>query len=251
MPMSTMLNAESSSPVALASTRTWAAISPGREVAHETHLAGEAEGAAHGAAHLRRHAEGLRRRVGDVDALDLPAVGEAEHEFPGAVFRDVLPDDRRASRARARRPAWRAGRARGRSSASKLVAPRFQTQAKICRARNRGNPRATTHASRSARLSSARSGGASRCTGISRALCDLREGSSVASAPRRLTAACRPLHAVNAHDMIGPNSFPVNTLEVFQTREVRPPSCPTPPSDVRSCPTDFAWSPNACRTCAP
>ena len=46
----------------------------GGQMAHEAHLAREAERARHGAAHLRGNAERLRRRVGDVDGLDLPAV---------------------------------------------------------------------------------------------------------------------------------------------------------------------------------
>ena len=67
----------------------------GRQMANQAHLAGQAEGAAHRAADLRRDAEGLRRRVGDEDRFDLLAVGEREDELLRAVFGDVAPGDRR------------------------------------------------------------------------------------------------------------------------------------------------------------
>ena len=64
-----------------------------REMPNESHLAGQAERAAHRAANLCRDAEGLRGRVGNEDRLDLPAVRESEDEFLGAVLGDVAPDD--------------------------------------------------------------------------------------------------------------------------------------------------------------
>ena len=140
MPISTMLNGASSRPVAGASTRTCAGDLAGREVAHQAHLAGQAERAAHRAAHLRRDAEGLRRRVGDVDALDLPAVRQRQHQLLRAVLGVLVAHDRRRGDAEVARPAARAGRAAGRSSPSKSVAPRFQIQRKIWRARKRGRP---------------------------------------------------------------------------------------------------------------
>ena len=69
----------------------------GREVAHETHLAGQAEAARHRASHLRRDAEGHRRRVGDEDRLDAPRVGELEHELARAVDRALVARRRAAS----------------------------------------------------------------------------------------------------------------------------------------------------------
>ena len=53
----------------------------GGQVADKAHLAGQAEGACHGAADLRRDAEGHRRRIGDEDRFDLPPVREAQQEF--------------------------------------------------------------------------------------------------------------------------------------------------------------------------
>ena len=64
----------------------------GRQVADDAHLAGQAEGALHRAADLGREAEGLRRRVGDEDRLDLLAVGEAEQELGRAVGRRLAAD---------------------------------------------------------------------------------------------------------------------------------------------------------------
>ena len=58
----------------------------GRQVAHEAHLAGEAERAGHRAADLRGNAERLRRRVRDEDRLDLPAVVELSRNL-------VVPSD--------------------------------------------------------------------------------------------------------------------------------------------------------------
>ena len=55
------------------------------EIANQAHLAGEAERARHGAADLRRDAEGVRRRVGNEDRLDVPPILEAQQEFFCAV----------------------------------------------------------------------------------------------------------------------------------------------------------------------
>ena len=65
----------------------------GGQVPRQPHLAGEAEGAGHGAADLGRDAEGHRRRVGDEDRLDHVAVGEAQEEFLGAVNGTFALDD--------------------------------------------------------------------------------------------------------------------------------------------------------------
>ena len=85
-----------------------------RQMAHEAHLAGQAEGAPHRAADLRRDAEGLRRRVGNEDALDLAPIGEGQHELAGAVFRHVLPHDRR-------RREWQLGGERGPQVAAEVA----------------------------------------------------------------------------------------------------------------------------------
>ena len=70
-----------------------------RQVADDAHAPGEAEGALHRAADLRRDAEGLRRRVGDEDRLDQVAVGELEEEL-----RRCRPSTVPASRPPACRP---------------------------------------------------------------------------------------------------------------------------------------------------
>ena len=97
----------------------------GAQVADQAHLAGQAEGAAHRAADLRRDAKRLRGRVGNEDRLDLLAVGQVQHELLRAVFRDVVLDD--VAAATSRPPARPA-----RSSwlrfviCAKSVTPRFQ-----------------------------------------------------------------------------------------------------------------------------
>ena len=88
----------------------------GGQVPHQPHLAREAERAGHRAADLRRDAEGHRRRVGNEDRLDLPAVGEREQEFLGAVGRTLARDDGRRRERELIARARRAVRATGRSS---------------------------------------------------------------------------------------------------------------------------------------
>ena len=95
MPISTMLNFESRRPSSPASTRTCPAISPARQVAHQPHLAGQAEAALHRAADLRGNAERLARRVGNEDRLDAPAVVESEQKLHRAVGRRLAGDDGR------------------------------------------------------------------------------------------------------------------------------------------------------------
>ena len=63
----------------------------GGQIADDAHLPGEAEGAPHRAPDLRRDAERLLRRIGDVDRLDQPPIGEPEQELGGAVGRHVVP----------------------------------------------------------------------------------------------------------------------------------------------------------------
>jgi hypothetical protein len=57
----------------------------GGEVAHETHLAGEAERAIHRTTDLRRDAERLGRRVRNEDRLDFTTVGELDQVLRRAV----------------------------------------------------------------------------------------------------------------------------------------------------------------------
>ena len=64
-----------------------------RQVADQAHLARQAERAGHGAADLRRDAEGHGRRVGNEDRLDLSAVGEAQQKLLGAVARRSRCDE--------------------------------------------------------------------------------------------------------------------------------------------------------------
>ena len=65
----------------------------GRQVPNQSHFPGQTERASHGASDLRRNAERLSRGIGDEDGLDLPVVGERQHELLGAVFGDVTPRD--------------------------------------------------------------------------------------------------------------------------------------------------------------
>src|SRR5690606_12544384 len=66
-----------------------------RQVAAEAHLAGQTEVAVHRAADLTGDAEGLSRRVGDVDRLDSASVLEPEEELARAVGGAVLTDELR------------------------------------------------------------------------------------------------------------------------------------------------------------
>ena len=99
-------------PVSCASTRTWPAISPAVRWRARPILPVRQNAQRHRAADLRRHAERLRGRVGNVDGLDVPAVGEAQQELRRAVRRRLARRDagrRRsatpsASRARSARP---------------------------------------------------------------------------------------------------------------------------------------------------
>ena len=114
---------------------------PRRQMPHQAHLARQAERARHRAADLRRHAEGLRGRVRNVDGLDLPAIGESEQELRRAVGRGLprvdagVVDDERARRASP------AAAVTGRSSRAKSVTPRPWIQWKTCRPWNAGAPR--------------------------------------------------------------------------------------------------------------
>ncbi len=66
----------------------------GREVPRESHFSGETEAASDRAPDLRRDAERLRGRVGDVDGFDLTAVGEAQQEFRRPVHGRLAGGDR-------------------------------------------------------------------------------------------------------------------------------------------------------------
>jgi hypothetical protein len=67
-----------------------------RQIARESHFSREAERAGHGAAHLRRDAEGLGGRVGNKHRLDLLPVGEGEKKLLRAVGRPFAVHERRA-----------------------------------------------------------------------------------------------------------------------------------------------------------
>ena len=66
----------------------------GGKIPHEPHLAGQAERAAHRAPDLRRDAERLRGRVGNVDRFDVAAVGELQQKLRRAVFRGLAGFER-------------------------------------------------------------------------------------------------------------------------------------------------------------
>ena len=104
-------------PVAVGQHADLAGDLAGREVANQPHLAGEAEAARHRAPHLRRDAEGHRRRVGDEDRLDPAAVRQLEHELSGAVDGAIVGDDLRRGDGEFARRVARASSATGRSSA--------------------------------------------------------------------------------------------------------------------------------------
>jgi hypothetical protein len=63
---------------------------------HQSHLARQAEAARHGAANLRRNAEGHRRGVGDEHCFDPFAVVQLQDEFPCAINRLLVADDGRS-----------------------------------------------------------------------------------------------------------------------------------------------------------
>ena len=65
----------------------------GGEIARQPHLAGQAEGACHGAADLRGDAEGHRRRIRDEHRFDVPSVREAKQEFLSAIRRLLALDE--------------------------------------------------------------------------------------------------------------------------------------------------------------
>ena len=118
----------------------------GGEVPDEAHLAGETERAGHRAADLRRDAERLRRRVGDVDGFDPPAVLEAQQELRRAVGRGLARVDRRRVDASRDRRAARGARGRGRSCRAKSVTPRRWIQWKIWRPWKRRHAEASASA---------------------------------------------------------------------------------------------------------
>jgi hypothetical protein len=56
-----------------------------RQVPAEAHEAGQAKPAGHCASHLCGNAERLRRRIGNVDRLDAPAIRQPQQELRGAI----------------------------------------------------------------------------------------------------------------------------------------------------------------------
>ena len=73
------------------------------EVAHELLRAGVTEAAGERAADLARDAERAAVLLGDIDGLDLLAVGKAEQPFAGAVEGDLLGHDLRPREGETRR----------------------------------------------------------------------------------------------------------------------------------------------------
>ena len=71
----------------------WPTISPGGEVAHQALRAGMAERAGQRAADLARDAQRAAVFLGDIDGLDLLAVGKPKQPFARAVDRDLLGHD--------------------------------------------------------------------------------------------------------------------------------------------------------------
>ena len=77
----------------------------------------------HRAADLRRKAERVRRRVGNEDRFDLPAVDEMQQKLLGAVDGALAGRDARGGEREARLPESRAARAAGSSSRSTSMTP--------------------------------------------------------------------------------------------------------------------------------